>query len=147
MLLKARPKRLRWPIFAWLGTCVTRWPLLVIAFWLVVPTVLFFATPSLSDEISDHPVELVPASAPAMVAEERMAEAFHESGGDNLVLVVLTDDSGLSRRRRERLPRPGERAAQRHPRREHDAGLRRHPGAARDGDERGRQGVDDCRSD
>ena len=96
MLLKARPKRLRWPIFAWLGTCVTRWPLLVIAFWLVVPAVLFFATPSLADAVRDHPVELVPASAPAMVAEERMAEAFHESGGDNLVLVVLTNDNGLS---------------------------------------------------
>ena len=95
MLLK-KPKRFHWPVFTRLGALATRWPVLVIALWLIVPAALLFATPSLSDAVRDHPVELVPASAPAMVTEQQMAEAFHESGGENLMLVVLTNDGGLT---------------------------------------------------
>ena len=95
MLLK-KPKRFHWPVFTRLGALATRWPVLVIALWLIVPAALLFATPSLSDAVRDHPVELVPASAPAMVTEQQMAEAFHESGGENLMLIVLTNDGGLT---------------------------------------------------
>jgi putative drug exporter of the RND superfamily len=95
MLLK-KPKRFNWPVFTRLGALATRWPVLVIALWLIVPAALLFATPSLSDVVRDHPVELVPASAPAMVTEQQMAEAFHESGGENLMLIVLTNDGGLT---------------------------------------------------
>src|SRR5947209_3551187 len=86
----------RWQVFTWTGRFATRWPLLVIGVWLALPCALFFAFPPLSHAIKEHPVSLVPASAPAMVTERQMTEAFHESGGDNLLLAVLTDDGGLS---------------------------------------------------
>jgi putative drug exporter of the RND superfamily len=86
----------RWKVFTWTGRFATRWPLLVIGIWLVLPCALFFAFPPLSHAIKEHPVPLVPASTPAMVTERQMTEAFHESGGDNLLLAVLTDDGGLS---------------------------------------------------
>ena len=86
----------RWQIFSWLGRQITRWPLLVIALWLAIPTALFFAFPPLSDAIRQHPVPLIPASAPSMVTAQKMTAAFHESGQDNLLLVVLTDDTGLT---------------------------------------------------
>jgi RND superfamily putative drug exporter len=68
----------------------------VIALWLAIPTALFFAFPPLSDAIRQHPVPLVPASAPSTVAAQKITDAFHESGQDNLLLVVLTDDGGLT---------------------------------------------------
>ena len=79
-----------------MGRFATRWPLLMIAIWLAIPTALFFAYPSLDDAIRDHPVPLVPASAMSMQTAQKMTDAFHESGEDNLMLVVLTDDNGLT---------------------------------------------------
>jgi RND superfamily putative drug exporter len=78
-----------------MGRFATHWPLLMIAIWLALPCALFFAFPPLSGAIREHPVALVPASAPAMVTEQQMTDAFHESGGENLLLVVLTNDNGL----------------------------------------------------
>ena len=51
-------------IFGWLGRYVTRWPVSVIGIWLALPTALFFAFPPLSQAIEEHPVPLVPPSAP-----------------------------------------------------------------------------------
>ncbi|MGB6763290.1 hypothetical protein, partial [Mycobacterium sp.] len=81
--------------FTWVGRQVTRWPLLVIALWLAIPAALFFAFPPLSDAIRQHPVPLIPSSAPSTVTAQKITEAFHESGQDNLMLVVLTDEGGL----------------------------------------------------
>jgi RND superfamily putative drug exporter len=92
-----RKLKFRWEFFTWTGRFATRWPLLVIGIWLALPCALILAFPPLSHAIKAHPVPLVPSSAPAMVTEQRMTEAFHESGGDNLLLTVLTDDGGLSR--------------------------------------------------
>ena len=99
MSLRDRVTRLllpRWQIFSWLGRQITRWPLLVIALWPALPCALFFAFPPLSDAIRQHPVPLIPSSAPSMQTAQKMADAFHESGEDNLLLVVLTDDGGLT---------------------------------------------------
>ena len=82
--------------FTWVGRQVTRWPLLVIALWLAIPAALFFAFPPLSDAIRQHPVPLIPSSAPSTVTAQKITEAFHESGQDNLMLVVLTDEGGLT---------------------------------------------------
>ena len=83
-------------IFGWLGRYVTRWPVSVIGIWLALPTALFFAFPPLSQAIEEHPVPLVPPSAHSMVTEQQMTDAFHEAGGENLLLAVLTDDGGLT---------------------------------------------------
>jgi putative drug exporter of the RND superfamily len=78
------------------GRYVARWPLLVIGLWLALPSALLLTFPPLSEAIKQHPVALVPPDAPAMVTGRQMTEAFHESGDDNLMLVVLTDDGGLT---------------------------------------------------
>jgi RND superfamily putative drug exporter len=88
--------RKRFQIFTWITRLVTRWPVLVIALWLAIPTALFLAFPPLGDAIRQHPVPLIPASASSTVTAQRMSDAFHESGEDNLLLVVLTDDRGLT---------------------------------------------------
>ena len=82
-------------VFGWLGRLLVRWPLLVIGLWLVVPVALL-RFPSLDDAIRDHPVPMVPTSAQSMQTAQRMSDAFHESGQDNLLLAVLTDERGLS---------------------------------------------------
>jgi putative drug exporter of the RND superfamily len=89
-------RKSRVPLFAWIGAQVTRWPLAVIAAWLAVPAVLFFAFPPLGDAIKAHPVPLVPPDAPSAQTAARMTEAFKESGTDNLALVVLTDPHVLT---------------------------------------------------
>jgi RND superfamily putative drug exporter len=42
-----------------------------------------------------HPVAILPANAPVTVTTRQMTEAFHESGSDNMMLVVLTNDKGM----------------------------------------------------
>jgi RND superfamily putative drug exporter len=42
-----------------------------------------------------HPIAILPSDAPSNVTARKMTEAFHESGSENLLLVVLTDDKGL----------------------------------------------------
>ena len=86
----------RWQVFSWVGRFATRWPLLVIAIWLALPCALFFAFPPLSEAIRNHPVPLIPSSTPSMQTAQKMTDAFHESGQDNLLLVMLTDDGGLN---------------------------------------------------
>jgi RND superfamily putative drug exporter len=43
-----------------------------------------------------HPLAILPSDAPSSVTARKMTEAFHESGSEDLLLVVLTDDKGLS---------------------------------------------------
>jgi RND superfamily putative drug exporter len=42
-----------------------------------------------------HPLSILPSDAPSSVTARKMTEAFHESGSEDLLLVVLTDDKGL----------------------------------------------------
>ena len=82
-------------VFHRLGNVVVRWPVLIIGAWVALAVALVLAFPPLKQMVREHPVEMVPADAPAMVAARQMKEAFHESGSDNLVLAVLTNDQGL----------------------------------------------------
>lgn len=42
-----------------------------------------------------NPVAILPADAPSTVTAREMTEAFHESGSENLLVVLLTNDNGL----------------------------------------------------
>ncbi|HSZ91536.1 MAG TPA: MMPL family transporter, partial [Acetobacteraceae bacterium] len=53
--------------------------------------------PSLNEMAQKHPLAILPSDAPSSVTARKMTEAFHESGSDDLLLVVLTDDKGLGR--------------------------------------------------
>ena len=82
-------------VFGRLGDFVVRWPVVVIGAWVPLAAVLSVVFPPLTQIVREQPVEMMPANAPAMVTAQRMAEAFHESRSDNLLLAVLTNEKGL----------------------------------------------------
>lgn len=59
---------------------------------LAVPLV----APSLTVMSERNPIAVLPADAPSTVATQQMTEAFQEAGTENVVVVLLTDDGGLT---------------------------------------------------
>ena len=72
-----------------------RWPWVVIAVWVALAIALPLSVPTLKEMSERHPVAILPADAPATVAAKEMAEAFKQSGSENVVVVVLSNDKGL----------------------------------------------------
>ncbi|HXB89739.1 RND family transporter [Mycobacterium sp.] len=79
-----------------LADFVVRWPWVVIAVWVAIAVALPLTFPSLGEMAQKHPLAILPSDAPSSVTARKMTEAFHESGSEDLLLVVLTDDKGLS---------------------------------------------------
>src|ERR1700722_5121851 len=79
-----------------LADFVVRWPWLVIATWVAIAVALPLTFPSLNEMAQKHPLAILPADAPSNVTARKMTEAFHESGSEGLLLVVLTDDGTSS---------------------------------------------------
>jgi len=79
-----------------LAEFVARWPWAVIAIWVAIAVALPLTLPSLTEMAQKHPLAILPSDAPSSVSARAMANAFHESGSNDLLLVVLTDDTGLS---------------------------------------------------
>lgn len=73
-----------------------RWPWVAIALWMMAALALPLMLPSLSEMSARHPLALLPSDAPSTIADQKMTAAFHESSADDLLLVVLTDDHGLT---------------------------------------------------
>jgi len=68
----------------------------VIGCWVALAMVLPPLFPSLAEVTQKQPTSPLPASAPAIVSNRQMAEAFSKSGTeDNVLLVLLTNDKGL----------------------------------------------------
>ena len=82
-------------VFRRLGDLVVRRPWVVIGCWVALAVFLPPLFPSVAEVTQKQPVSPLPTSAPAMVANQQMAEAFPESGSDNVLLVLLTNDNGL----------------------------------------------------
>lgn len=78
-----------------LADLVLRWPLAVIGIWVALAIALPWAFPSLGEMAQKHPLAILPSDAPSSVTARAMTEAFHESGSEDLLLVVLTNDQGL----------------------------------------------------
>ncbi|OBH89442.1 hypothetical protein A5678_14360 [Mycobacterium sp. E2733] len=81
--------------FRWLGDSVVRWPLVIIGAWMLLAAALFLIFPPLEQIVREHQAPMVPANSPAMVTAQQMTKAFHESGSDNVLLAVLTNENGL----------------------------------------------------
>jgi len=79
-----------------LADFVVRWPWVVIAVWVAIAVALPLTFPSLGEMAQKDPLAILPSDAPSSVTARKMTEAFHESGSEDLLLVVLTDDKGLS---------------------------------------------------
>src|SRR5271166_2330058 len=82
-------------LFPRLGDLVVRWPWAVIGFWVALAVVLPLTFPSLKEMSEQHPVAVLPDNAAVMVTTRQMSAAFHESGSDNILLVVLANEKGL----------------------------------------------------
>ena len=78
-----------------LARFVVRWPFAVIGLWVALAVALPLSLPTLTTMAEKHPLAMLPGDAPSMVAARQMAEAFEETGTENLMLVVLTDVGGL----------------------------------------------------
>ena len=78
-----------------LADFVVRSPWIVIGLWFAVAVALPLTLPSLGEMAQKHPLAILPSDAPSSVTARKMTEAFHESGSEDLLLVVLTDDRGL----------------------------------------------------
>ena len=83
-------------MFERLARVVLRRPWLVIGAWLMLVAVLAVAVPPLMRLASDRNQELLPSNSAVMAATRQMTEAFHEPGIQNIALVVLTDEHGLT---------------------------------------------------
>ena len=82
--------------FGWVGGIVIRRPLLVIAVWIALAVVLSQLFPSLAVLAQRTPAAILPADAPSVVSQIQMSDAFKEASSDNILLVVLTDENGLT---------------------------------------------------
>jgi putative drug exporter of the RND superfamily len=79
-----------------LAELVVRWPLAVIGIWIAVAIALPLSFPSLGEMSQKHPLAILPADAPSSVAAQKMKQAFQEPGSDNLLVVALINDKGLT---------------------------------------------------
>ncbi|HET9892164.1 MAG TPA: MMPL family transporter [Mycobacterium sp.] len=79
-----------------LADFVVRWPWVVVGIWVAIAVALPLTFPSLSDMAQKHPLAILPPDAPSNVTAQRMTQAFRESGSEDLLVVVLTDDKGLN---------------------------------------------------
>lgn len=78
-----------------LADLVVRWPLAVIAVWLALAMALPLTFPSLGEMAEKHPLVILPSDAPSSVTAKKMAEAFQESGSDNLLVIAFINETGL----------------------------------------------------
>jgi RND superfamily putative drug exporter len=78
-----------------LGDVVVRCPLVVVGFWVALAAGLVLTLPSLTQIARERPVAILPSNAPSEVATRQMTAAFHDSGSQSTLLVVLADDHGL----------------------------------------------------
>ncbi|MGH3540863.1 MAG: RND family transporter [Mycobacterium sp.] len=84
-------------IFLRVARLVVRRPLVVIGFWVVLAAVLSVTFAPLTQVVREHNEEILPSDAPVMVATRQMTDSFHETKPQNVALVVLTDEHGLTR--------------------------------------------------
>jgi putative drug exporter of the RND superfamily len=85
-------------MFQLLARVVVRRPWLVVAFWLALVAVLsvtFTPLGKLARDASNQ--EVLPSNSAVTAATRQMTKAFREPGIQNIALVVLTDEKGLSR--------------------------------------------------
>ncbi|MEI7915795.1 MAG: RND family transporter, partial [Mycobacteriaceae bacterium] len=68
----------------------------VIAAWIALAAGLTLAFPPLGVLAQKAPASILPADAPSMVSQKAMSEAFKEASSENILLVVLTNEKGLT---------------------------------------------------
>ncbi|MGI9161823.1 MAG: RND family transporter [Mycobacterium sp.] len=83
-------------VFGWIGRTVTRRPLVVIGLWIALAVALSQLFPPLGVLAQKAPAAILPNSAPSVISQKEMATAFKEASSDNILLVILTNEDGLT---------------------------------------------------
>jgi RND superfamily putative drug exporter len=83
-------------IYQRLGNLAVRRPLMVIGFWIALAAALTLAVPPLAVVAAQKQPAMLPDDAPVMVSTREIVDAFHDKGSGNIVLIVLSDEKGLS---------------------------------------------------
>ena len=79
-----------------LADLVVRWPWAVIGVWIAIAVALPLTFPSLGEMAEKHPLVILPSDAPSSATAAKMAEAFQETGSDNLLVVAFINETGLT---------------------------------------------------
>ena len=82
--------------FGRIGHIVVRRPLVVIGVWIALAVILSQVFPSLAVLAQKAPASILPPDAPSVVSQVQMSDAFQEASSDNILLVVLTNENGLT---------------------------------------------------
>ena len=83
-------------IFLRVARLVVRRPWTVIGFWLVLAALLSVTFAPLALVVRDRTEEILPSDAPVEVATRQMTASFHETEPQNIAVVVLTNEHGLT---------------------------------------------------
>lgn len=83
-------------VFGWVGRVVVRSPWLVLALWIAVAAGLTQLFPPLTVLAQKAPASVLPADAPSLVSAQQVTKAFNEASSDNILLVVLVNEKGLT---------------------------------------------------
>jgi len=83
-------------LFGRIGAVVVRVPLVVIAVWIAMGIGLTQLFPPLGELAQRAPAAILPDDAPSMVSGKQMTEAFQEASSDNILMVVLVNEDGLT---------------------------------------------------
>jgi RND superfamily putative drug exporter len=75
---------------------VVRRPLVVIGLWVATAAVLFLTLPSLEKIAGERPPDFLPPDSPVSLAGEQMVKAFNEPGNENILLIGLSNEKGLT---------------------------------------------------
>ena len=67
----------------------------MIGCWAVLALALPLAVPSLTVMSERNPVAILPADAPSSATAKEISETFKESGSENVLIVLLTNQNGL----------------------------------------------------
>lgn len=79
-----------------LGRFIVRHPVLVIISWVAAALVLFLSIPPLAVVAQKNPPPFLPSDSRVLVSSEKMKAAFSEAGSDNVAVVVLSNENGLT---------------------------------------------------
>ena len=83
-------------VFLRLAHILARRPWLVIGCWVLLVAVLSATLPPVTVAARERSMENLPSDAPVLVATRQMTKAFREPAAQNVALVVLTDDHGMT---------------------------------------------------
>ncbi|MDT5149199.1 MAG: putative drug exporter of the superfamily [Mycobacterium sp.] len=82
--------------FDGLGRFIVRHPVLVIVAWLALAVIVYLAIPPLPEVALRKQPPFFPSDSPVLISSNEMKQAFHEASSDNLAVVILSDENGLS---------------------------------------------------